>query len=45
MLVHKLIKPIPRNMLQNLVQYAILMPHGVDPPLVSRNVAKRSEHR
>jgi hypothetical protein len=29
------IKIIPWHMLQQLMKYAIVMPHGIDPPLVS----------
>jgi len=31
MLLHKAIEPRPRNLLQQAMKYAILMPHGVDP--------------
>jgi hypothetical protein len=42
--VHKLLETMPRHMLQQSVQYAILMPHGVASSRVS-NVGERSKHR
>src|SRR3954451_1483362 len=41
---HKSVEPIPRNMLQQPVKYAILMQHGLILFPV-QNVAKRLEHR
>src|SRR4051794_28448192 len=41
---HKSVEPIPRNMLQQPVKYAILMQHGMILFPV-QNVAKRLEHR
>src|SRR5205807_2879129 len=42
----QLVEHIPRHMLQQPVKHAIVMPHGIDPPLVSgsfRNVQNRVE--
>lgn len=41
--LHRLIEDRPGDVLQNFVKNAILVPHGVDPILVSRNVWRRPE--
>ena len=46
MVIHKPIEPMPRNVLQKSVEYAILMPHGLIPspcPRTSPNAWNREE--
>jgi hypothetical protein len=39
--LHQAIEFMPRNVLQNRMKNAILVPHGAGPCLVSRNVWSR----